>query len=321
MPNIKNYIIEPTPFKLRSQSPLNDNWGEGILSNEIVNVNKKKNDEKGSTGTGGVIGMEKNPNLLTGIKFGDDLLKNAEVLDTEKEQEAKGGYNNYLRNRSQSDNARIAAKSKFKLAKREKRQGEKAIKWNKKTDALTLSTSPVAFIGAGLNMPTQQAIQKAQQLGAQAQQLGGAQQNPFTPQQQGLMGGVFNPTGNDINQFQSNQGFNKDRYDVGYGQPGNALNPNTLNEPPIPTEGETTMNDLQMGNAPMGDDFSGLDLATGAPRQGMGSTQTGGVTANATIDTRRQQNRSRRQNNRADRKTQRISNREYRRTGNRPFGG
>ena len=65
----------------------------------------------------------------------------------------------------------------------------------------------------------------------------------------------------------------------------------------------------------MGDDFSGLDLATGAPEQGMGSTQFGGVTANPTIDTRRDKNRLRRQNNRTARKAQRISNREYRKTG------
>ena len=65
--------------------------------------------------------MDKNPNLLTGINIGDKIIAESEKLDGEKEQEAKGGYNNYLRNRSQSDNARIAAKSKFKLAKREKK--------------------------------------------------------------------------------------------------------------------------------------------------------------------------------------------------------
>ncbi len=65
--------------------------------------------------------------------------------------------------------------------------------------------------------------------------------NPFSPNQQGLIGQVYNPNGNDINQFQDGQAFNKF-----------ASNPNTLNEPPIPTEADTTMNDLQMGNEPMG---------------------------------------------------------------------
>ena len=65
--------------------------------------------------------------------------------------------------------------------------------------------------------------------------------NPFSPSQQGLIGQVYNPNGNDINQFQDGQAFNK-----------SASNPNTLNEPPIPTEADTTMNDLQMGNEPMG---------------------------------------------------------------------
>ena len=65
--------------------------------------------------------------------------------------------------------------------------------------------------------------------------------NPFSPNQQDLIGQVYNPNGNDINQFQDGQAFNK-----------SASNPNTLNEPPIPTEADTTMNDLQMGNEPMG---------------------------------------------------------------------
>ena len=166
--------------------------------------------------------------------------------------------------------------------------------------------SPIKFMGAGINVAQQQQTLK---------DLAPLQQNPFSPTEQEVMGGVFNPTGNDINQFQSNQGFNKNQYNIGYGQPEGALNPNTLNEPPIPTEGSLTTTDLASGNVPMGDDFSGLDFATAAPEQGMGSTQTGGVTANLTIDQRRDQNRLRRQNRRADRKAQRISNREYRRTG------
>ena len=85
------------------------------------------------------------------------------------------------------------------------------------------------------------------------------------------------------------------------------------------------MNALQMGNAPMspfGDDLSGgmIPPIGIAPEQGMGSTQFGGVNTNPTIDIRRQQNRSNRQANRAGRKAQRISDREYRRTGTRPFG-
>ena len=65
--------------------------------------------------------------------------------------------------------------------------------------------------------------------------------NPFTPRQQDIVGNVYNPSGDDINQFEQGQSFNKF-----------ASNPNTLNEPPIPTEADTTMNDLQMGNEPMG---------------------------------------------------------------------
>ena len=145
-----------------------------------------------------------------------------------------------------------------------------------------VKNSPVKFTGAGLNInPTIQAIE-------QAKQLAGAQQNPFSPTEQGTMGGVFNPTGNDISQFQANQGFNKNQYNIGYGQPEGALNPNTLHEPPIPTQESLTTTDLATGNAPMGDDFSGLDFATGAPEQGMGSTQTGGVTANLTRKEQRQ---------------------------------
>ena len=127
----------------------------------------------------------------------------------------------------------------------------------------------MTFVGAGLNIPTSQAIQQAQQLAAQAQP------NPFSPQQQGVIGNVYNPTGSDINQFQANQGFNKSQYNVGYGQPEGALNPNTLNEPPIPTEAETTMNDLQMANAPMGGEF-GDDL-TGRNRRGITGSLFGQV--------------------------------------------
>jgi hypothetical protein len=173
-----------------------------------------------------------------------------------------------------------------------------------------MKNSPVKFMGAGLNIPT-----------PQAKQLGAPQQNPFSPTEQGAMGGVFNPTGNDINQFQSNQGFNKNQYNIGYGQPEGALNPNTLNEPPIPTEGSLTTTDLASGNVPMGDDFSGLDLATAAPEQGMGSTQTGGVTANLTRKEQRQLRRKERRGRRwgamLSRKGNNASDRQYRRTGQR----
>ena len=125
--------------------------------------------------------------------------------------------------------------------------------------------------------------------------------NPFSPRQQDIVGQVYNPSGNDISQFQDGQAFNK-----------SASNPNTYNQPAIPTEADTTMNDLQTGNAPMGafgDDLSGAMMSpTGlAPEQGMGSTQFGGVTPNLT---RKEIRRQRRQ-----------ENRQYRRTGIRPFGG
>ena len=125
--------------------------------------------------------------------------------------------------------------------------------------------------------------------------------NPFSPRQQDIVGQVYNPSGNDISEFQDGQAFNK-----------SASNPNTYNQPAIPTEADTTMNDLQTGNAPMGafgDDLSGAMISpTGlAPEQGMGSTQFGGVTPNLT---RKEIRRQRRQ-----------ENRQYRRTGIRPFGG
>jgi len=159
--------------------------------------------------------------------------------------------------------------------------------------------SPVKFMGAGINVSQQQTLKD----------LAPLQQSPFSPTEQGTMGGVFNPTGNDINQFQSNQGFNKGRFDIGYGAPQQLPNPNTLNEPPIPTQESLTTTDLATGNAPMGDDFSGLDLATGAPEQGMGSTRgknsrgMGSITANLTRDERRDQRRQRRQDNRLYRRT------------------
>ena len=64
--------------------------------------------------------------------------------------------------------------------------------------------------------------------------------NPISPNQQAIIGQVYNPNGNDISQFEDGQAFNKF-----------ASNPNTLNEPLIPTEAQTTMNDLQMENEPM----------------------------------------------------------------------
>lgn len=289
MPNAK-YIIEPTPFKLRSQSPLNTinttattdtfSWGDFGLNKQKELIEKASaHHTQYSTGGGSEnIKVNKLDNVTGGVDP-NSIAEKSKALDAKKEQEAKGGYNNYLRNRSQSDNAKIAAKSKFKLAKREKRQGERAEKWiNKSNSALAYSVA-----------------------------------NPFNPSQQDLVGQVYNPGGNDINQFQQNQSANK----VTYGQPNPASNPNTYNQPAIPTEADTTMNDLQMGNAPMGDDLSGGMMPTTglAPEQGMGSTQFGGVNTNPTIDLRRQQNRSTRQANRADKKAKRISDREYRSTG------
>ena len=53
--------------------------------------------------------------------------------------------------------------------------------------------------------------------------------NPFSPRQQDIVGQVYNPSGNDISQFQDGQAFNK-----------SASNPNTYNQPAIPTEADTT---------------------------------------------------------------------------------
>ena len=107
--------------------------------------------------------------------------------------------------------------------------------------------------------------------------------NPFSPNQQGVIGQVYNPSGNDISQFEQGQAFNKF-----------ASNPNTLNEPPIPTEAQTTMNDLQMENEPMGafgDDLTGaMNNNVGLlPEQGMGSTR--GFVPQLSRKERRQQRR------------------------------
>ena len=152
--------------------------------------------------------------------------------------------------------------------------------------------------------------------------------NPFSPNQQGVIGQVYNPSGNDISQFEQGQAFNKF-----------ASNPNTLNEPPIPTEAQTTMNDLQMENEPMGafgDDLTGaMNNNVGLPpEQGMGSTR--GFVPQLSRKERRQQRRSdRREQGTGLRNfmTRAVTggmlgyngpgneDRQYRRTGTRPFGG
>ena len=156
--------------------------------------------------------------------------------------------------------------------------------------------------------------------------------NPFSPNQQGVIGQVYNPSGNDISQFEQGQAFNKF-----------ASNPNTLNEPPIPTEAQTTMNDLQMENEPMGafgDDLTGaMNNNVGLPpEQGMGSTR--GFVPQLSRKERRQQRRSDRRDARREQGTGLRNfitravtggmlgyngpgneDRQYRRTGIRPFGG
>ena len=155
--------------------------------------------------------------------------------------------------------------------------------------------------------------------------------NPFSPNQQGIIGQVYNPNGNDISQFEDGQAFNKF-----------ASNPNTLNEPPIPTEAQTTMNDLQMENEPMGafgDDLTGaMNNNVGLPpEQGMGSTR--GFVPQLSRKERRQQRRSDRRDARREQgtglrnfMTRAVTggmlgyngpgneDRQYRRTGTRPFG-
>ena len=69
--------------------------------------------------------------------------------------------------------------------------------------------------------------------------------------------GIFNPTGKDIGGFENQQAANK-----------MAMNTNTYNQRSIPTEAETTMNDLQMANAPMGEPWKQHSSFTGT---GMGS--------------------------------------------------
>jgi len=158
--------------------------------------------------------------------------------------------------------------------------------------------------------------------------------NPFPPRSQSVINNVFTPN-NDIDKFVAARRITKDPTTVRLGDaqmdptiidpnPNTIdLNPNTYNQPAIPTEQDMTMTDLETGNQPLdpfGDDLSGGMIPSVGlpPGQGMGSTQSGGVTPNPTIDTRRQQNKLRRQTNRADKKAKRISDREYRRTGERP---
>tara|TARA_R110002073_G_scaffold128961_1_gene274868 strand:+ start:2410 stop:3258 length:849 start_codon:yes stop_codon:yes gene_type:complete len=127
--------------------------------------------------------------------------------------------------------------------------------------------------------------------------------NPFTPREQGVIGQVYNPSGNDISEFEQGQAFNKF-----------ASNPNTLNEPPIPTEADMTMTDIEMGNQPLdpfGDDLSGEMLTPlGLPEQGMKSTRT---VQSRGVNTNLSKREARRQKRKDDR--------YYRKTGNRRDGG
>jgi len=127
--------------------------------------------------------------------------------------------------------------------------------------------------------------------------------NPFTPREQGVIGKVYNPSGNDISEFEQGQAFNKF-----------ASNPNTLNEPPIPTEADMTMTDIEMGNQPLdpfGDDLSSEMLTPlGLPEQGMGSTRT---VQSRGVNTNLSKREARRQKRKDDR--------YYRKTGNRRDGG
>ena len=300
MPNAK-YIIEPTPFKLRSQSPLNETV---TTSNTIVDVTNKNDEDTNShnnaNSTGSNTGGDKpkDPNMLEMGIPGDDVMDRVNASG-ESNSEYGGGFNEFLRRRSEtSGSAKIRARATYKLERRKNRQAEKAKKWTSKTKGGTTAstnntstqnntnqdTTPTetrslmskgdvntqtyipnvtdSNVGTGkLNIPNnvkpvntpkpktnQQRRQETENEYYNASPFEYSTPNPFTPSQQDVVGQVYNPGGNDINQFQQNQGANK----VTYGQPNPAGNPNTYNQPAIPTEADTTMNDLQMGNAPMG---------------------------------------------------------------------
>ena len=376
MPNAK-YIIEPTPFKLRSQSPLN-NW---------ATISYNKPSLKDQVGTG--VGVSAPVRDQTEFKHG------AQVFIDENENKTSE-FNTNLKDRIKgADNIAKKTRLEGKLGRKEKRQAARADKIQRRNDkrnpqteltekiAITKDIKPstptvesVKFkINKGTNLDTKAVNTDIDKIKARHQKdlldrknikkdsnkttnamgddiaeyltSGGnvpdslkpktneeiqeemreiqkklqiedtigkgdtfrsginynspLNYNPFSPRQQDIVGQVYNPSGNDISEFQDGQAFNK-----------SASNPNTYNQPAIPTEADTTMNDLQTGNAPMGafgDDLSGAMMSpTGlAPEQGMGSTQFGGVTPNLT---RKEIRRQRRQ-----------ENRQYRRTGIRPFGG
>ena len=104
MPNAK-YIIEPTPFKLRSQdSNFNYNFTTGMRkgekgSEEDTNTNNHNNANSTGSNTGG--DKPKDPNMLKMGIPGDDVMDRANVSG-ESNSEYGGGFNEFLRRRSET---------------------------------------------------------------------------------------------------------------------------------------------------------------------------------------------------------------------------
>jgi len=343
MPNAK-YIIEPTPFKMRATSPVNQNGVKGGVltgdgktkdySKEVMNlVSIKPPSYTTNVNALGTLDTVSTAIPNHAVEIADDN-KTSVDDDNTSGGDGKKFYDNLAKLKSPKieRNTGRGERVKAKQDRRTTNQGERATK--REGNKYTISTGKGGVDTKTKNWFGKRAI-KGIKSAFKDSPLNYSIANPFSPSQQDLIGQVYNPSGNDINSFQQNQGANK----VTYGQPNPAGNPNTYNQPAIPTEADTTMNDLQMGNAPMGDDLSGgMMPPTGlAPEQGMGSTR--GFVPQLSRKERRQQRRSDRRDTRREQgtglrnfMTRAVTggmlgyngpgneDRQYRRTGTRPFG-
>ena len=310
MPNAK-YIIEPTPFKMRATSPVNQNGDENNkLPYDSLNLVSIKPPSyitnTNAVGTLDVVNTSIPNNaaeIVNNKKNSGDDNKTSVDDDNTSGSDGKKFYENLPKPKTPS-----SVRTEERSNRVQNRQINKTIKHENR-------------------LKSRVKVERFEEIKKRKSPLPYSVANPFSPNQQDLIGQVYNPNGNDINQFQDGQAFNKF-----------ASNPNTLNEPPIPTEAQTTMNDLQMENEPMGafgDDLTGaMNNNVGLPpEQGMGSTR--GFVPQLSRKERRQQRRSdRREQGTGLRNfmTRAVTggmlgyngpgneDRQYRRTGTRPFG-
>ena len=340
MPNAK-YIIEPTPFKMRATSPVNQNGVKGGVltgdgktkdySKEVMNLVSiqppRYTTDINAVGTLDTVSTAI-PNHAAEMA---DNNKTSVDNDNTSGNKGKEFYDNLAKLKSPKieRNTGRGERVKAKQDRRTTNQGERATK--REGNKYTISTGKGGVDTKTKNWFGKRAI-KGIKSAFKDSPIKYSIANPFSPNQQDVIGQVYNPGGNDISQFEQGQAFNKF-----------ASNPNTLNEPPIPTEAQTTMNDLQMENEPMGafgDDLTGaMNNNVGLPpEQGMGSTR--GFVPQLSRKERRQQRRSDRRDTRREQgtglrnfMTRAVTggmlgyngpgneDRQYRRTGTRPFGG